>query len=770
MKKDDKQVGKFNLLEKILERFFPHQYKKNPREPFNLVVLIPRFFCGISLMVLLWGLFHVYSNRDKVFEETLEQERIKLDKEISVNGDVNIPDKRFLKTIWARQEKTGDKKFLLWELFTDFYANIKKENPGNEKYKNIEILSCKKVSEKEKEKLTDDQINKANAWCSLIGIKKEALSSKGYVRKIVNRNDAIPRRDSNKGIIYDENDEPIYKFPDEGNKELFALPPYSFWEGIQKFPDTKISKNGEYTLSIYPSIQEGMSKFMSDNNMTGSVFAYRPSNGDIYCMASTPGWTERENKMPKDGSEINKNFRSFTPGSTMKPISLLLLKVQGKNLQEPIQVPTDDDKHRDKNWNYNSSRDSYFVKVDMKEDGSGPKEGEKIRAVHCTLDHSKTANGSSPKQSAVDGLGNSCNSYFAMRAEELDLEKAKETLEAMDFYVEKYGYDKEHQDPKIREHARLIDKIRYNQNELPLEVNPSKKETQTLWHSRPNVENFVGESNLLVSPIDMAVWTALFGKLSPTSDNENEEKKEARKNSKVYFPRLWLPVDQKEQNEGSPELLLTEKNSTENEHIAKLSKFVSEHKNDIADVGEIWKDAFGKYYRKRNEKWPSPRKHLDKGSPFDDWSQWIDMAKTGTFSGLSDKTNPNFGKCISGNSRINNCTKRNKAETRTQRTLSIYSEELDLAAYIVIENYSGMYSDESDKPTKNNSKTKLDSTSLVLMNLVADALGKELDSVRPSSSEKSKKVKEKDQIKILKSRYTTTGINLKLIDEVNSNI
>lgn len=826
MKKEDKQTGRFNLSEKIFKRFFPDDdFGKKLKQPINFVVWIPRFFCGILLLALLGGWWHVYSNRNEIFNENmLDNERIIVGKKVSHEGKLEISQKhKFVKSIWTRSESPDKKGLLVWDSLPGLRKGIK-QDPELPEDKDIETLSCdkKKVPEnsadRDKDGWTDDKIRKVNAWCSLIGFTSEALSSerkREYLRRIVNKNDAIPLKDKNNNIEYNSKKEPIYKFQDAGNKELFAFPSYDP-DGIglngfhpdEKEAERKISENGEYTLSIYPSVQEGMSEFMRNNNMIGSVFAYRPSNGDIYCMASTPGWTGwselgENNKLPNKGSERNKNFSSFTSGSTMKPITLLLLKIQGKNLKEPTQVPKDNDKHRDKKWDHNSNRDSYFVNEDMKEDGSGPKEGKYIKAIHCTGDHS-TANGSYEKQSAVDGLGNSCNSYFAMRAEELDLEKAKETLEAMDFYVEEYVNPEEgpaETKSDSLKHPGIIDKILYTKNALPL--NKTKVTLRETPLNYNNALNFIGEGNLLVSPIDMAVLTALFGKLSLISSDE--EKKKAKKNSKVYFPRLWLPAcdetpEECKKDEGSPEckekrnedlrickenedspeckekrnekfrkcgdeqrkafpeLLLTEKNFTKNEHIAKLSKFVSEHKNDIADVGEIWKYAFKNYYRNENIKWPL-HKHLDSGSPFSDWSQWIDMAKTGTVGQLSDDSNPNHGKCTKRNRKTDECEDRDWAKNRTQRNLSFYSEELDLAAYIVIENYSGMYSGQENQNANNNSKTKLDSTSLVLMNLVADALGKELDSV--------KKGKEKDQIKRLKRHYNTKGINLKLIDEVN---
>ena len=408
-------------------------------------------------------------------------------------------------------------------------------------------------------------------------------------------------------------------------------------------------------LSKYHLVQESMLQFMSDNNMIGSVFAYRPSNGDVYCMASNAGRT---------GSEVeNKNLGLFAPGATIQPVTLLVM-----NDQEETRL---------KDFSFSGEKEDSYSLIGTSE------------KVKCSGSHLG-------KQFASDGLGNSCNSFFAMGADMLSLEEAEKMLEDMDFDVELYE-----KSPKMKEQAIRIGNNSYAQSFFPLE----KKE-----HSRANIQNFIGEGSLLVSPIDMAVWTALFGKLS--SD----------KNSKVYFPRIWLPANKAWQNEGFPELLLTDKNSTENEHIVKLSDFVSTHKESIAEVGRIWKKAYDEHYRNLNSTRPE-RNHLD-GDGLTSWSQWIDMAKTGTVTNRPDETDPNYGKCLKereaevNGKREKQCVEGYKVKHRTQRNLSLYSEELDLAAYIVIENYSGAYV---------SSNVKLDSTSMMLTKLVAEVLGKKLN-------------------------------------------
>lgn len=686
----------------------------NPVQPANFVAGIPVFLFWFLLIILVAGIIYIYSNGKKVFHSTTNGEQRILSKEVSSNGEETVsPKYRFVKSVWARVDDLGkgdkQKKFLFWESLP-VNAEISKD---------IEILSC------EKEKGAEwPNKEKTNAWCSLIGKTYDAKTGVA-IRRVVNKNDEI--------AIKDKNGKPTGEYY-EGNKDLFALPEYSVLEGLQGFDDpdnkSKISDNGEYTLSIYPSVQEGMSKFMSDNNMVGTVFAYRPSNGDIYCMASTPGWTElekitkRENPRKdilKYGAQRNGNFSVFAPGSTMKPITLLIFRDQEKFLIEEGEKPLKEQTINISIEDNDRLVDSHYAIDDTVLVGDHRKPKPHALAIHCTGNHSGN-------NSVYDGLGNSCNSFFAKLAEKLNFEKAKKTLEDMDFYVELYEKNSE----ETRKHISTIDNIRYNQSVFPFQKEMKK--------TKGNIENFIGEENLMVSPIDMAVLTALFGKLS------------ADINSKVYFPRIWLPADKERRHEGFPELLLTGKSFTEKEqdkktyigntekkHIAKLSDFVSTRKEAIAEVGTIWKKAYLKHYRKDlNIPGECRRKpsscHLD-GDGLTSWSQWIDMAKTGTVGKRPE--------CRKYNEK--GCVENYRNPTREQRTLSFYSEELDLAAYIVVENNKGM------KDRNDNSKAKLDSTSLKLTELVAAALGKELSP--------DKKRKEEVQLNILKTKYEAVQSN-----------
>lgn len=448
----------------------------------------------------------------------------------------------------------------------------------------------------------------------------------------------------------------------------------------------------------YPGIQKGMQDFMKEHNITGSVFAYRPSNGDVYCMVSTPDSQQEGNeKFPwKD----NKNLNLFSPGATIRPLTLLILKTQdvSVNLNELKFTASKVVGKKQKKYSGTDLDGKQFNATGV--DRYPLKEIEEIR---CWGNHKE--------QSVVDGLGNSCDSFFANLAEKIDLAKAKETLEAMDFYAGEPENDPD-------ETILIDDKIPYAKSIFPLETTEGE-----IKHSFKNIMNFIGEDylghgNLLVSPVDMAVWTALFGKLSRFP------------NEKVYFPRIFLPSCEKSENlqgcNGSRELLLTIKipenekkqidgslNSSvslENDHVAKLSNFVSAHKNNITDVGRIWAQAFFDHYRRDN-------KHLDKRSLLTDWHYRIYMAQVGEVKKLLDETNPDYKNCQGEENEQEqaNCLKNSekKYNTRTQGTLAFYSEELDLSAYIVIENYSGVHD--------GNSEATLDEASFVLSEFVEKA-------------------------------------------------
>ena len=96
--------------------------------------------------------------------------------------------------------------------------------------------------------------------------------------------------------------------------QLFRHPSYSLWTGLH-MPDRT------YTLTLRDALQNQVTDWMNQHQIQGSIFAYDASTGEIHCMAST---SQRY---------INKNMYAFTPGSTMKLVTLLLAAQQGIDLE-----------------------------------------------------------------------------------------------------------------------------------------------------------------------------------------------------------------------------------------------------------------------------------------------------------------------------------------------------------------------------------------------------------------------------------------------------
>ena len=150
----------------------------NPIRPFNFVGWIPRIICVIVAIVVVVGLFHVYSNGKEAFDSTLPAERMRLSKQVSTKGDVQLSKYKFVKSIWARDEKPeggeNKKKFLLWESLPGLNAEISKD---------VETLECPNKRGKDWSD-DDDRTKKANAWCSLIGSTSQAIDAKNEKNQI----------------------------------------------------------------------------------------------------------------------------------------------------------------------------------------------------------------------------------------------------------------------------------------------------------------------------------------------------------------------------------------------------------------------------------------------------------------------------------------------------------------------------------------------------------------------------------------------------------
>lgn len=215
--------------------------------------------------------------------------------------------------------------------------------------------------------------------------------------------------------------------------QLFRQPSYSLWTGLD-MPDRT------YTLTLYNSLQNEVTAWMNQHQIQGSIFAYNASTGDIYCMASTPH------------RYINNNMYSYTPGSTMKLLTLFLAAEQGIDLE---------------NLSYICSHE-YTLKADGK-------------VVRCTGTHGAIG--------TAEAIGCSCNCFFAQLIEQLDFAQAAQTLENLGVLINQTGYT-------------FLGQIRRAQSYVIF----SDGMTPTF----NGVFQLIGQDSGLMSPIDMAYFAALF--------------------------------------------------------------------------------------------------------------------------------------------------------------------------------------------------------------------------------------------------------------------
>lgn len=318
-------------------------------------------------------------------------------------------------------------------------------------------------------------------------------------------------------------------------------------------------ENDNYQLTLDSYTQEEMYNWMTEQGIIGSIFAYDVSTGEILCMASTPGHDPNATGEELSGSQLNKNLYNFEPGSTMKLLTLLLLKEQGVDISA---------------LNFRCEG-SYTLKADGK-------------VVKCTDVHGDV--------DVVKGIGKSCNCFFAQCIELLDFYKAQQTLEQMGITV------------KIEE----SDSLDNDAGNTYLDKIPRKRSlvrfTPDMKATFNNVFQLIGQDSLLMSPIDMACYTAL-----------------CVTNGTTAIPRLL-----------------------ESEPIS-YSQVDEERAAELAEIYSYWKAGYDTYYRD------------NKGT----WSELITTAKTGTVNVGSENA-------------------------RRQRTLSVWSESLNMAAFILVENYGNV--------------------------------------------------------------------------------
>lgn len=214
---------------------------------------------------------------------------------------------------------------------------------------------------------------------------------------------------------------------------------------------------------------------------TGCCFAYNYKTGEVYMAFSLPS----SSPTSASPSYINRCVSStYIPGSTMKMATSLIAIEQGIALDKVSYV----------------CEGSYTLP-----------DGNKI---NCHSTHGK--------QSFIQGLGNSCNCFFAQLIMTLDLDEAIETLKELGFSVNEDEAEKGKLDrlTKVTSSADITDTASFK-----------------------NVWGLIGQGNTLVNAVDMAMIAGAIANGGSTAEpyivesvtNPNKEDKiiyEAEKDSK----------------------------------------------------------------------------------------------------------------------------------------------------------------------------------------------------------------------------------------------
>lgn len=182
----------------------------------------------------------------------------------------------------------------------------------------------------------------------------------------------------------------------------------------------------------------------------GVCVAMNVDSGAIICALSLPSSYDTSENAP-EGSSFNKVLQGrYVPGSTIKPLTMVVALDQGINL------------------------DNFTATC------NGSLELPDGTAVNCHGVHGKC--------DIVRGLGVSCNTYFAALGQQLDLERANETLNNLGFYTTEEHPEK-HVDKLWRQASSTkIDSRGFNDT----------------W-------SLVGQGYSEVSPIDMCLLAGAIG-------------------------------------------------------------------------------------------------------------------------------------------------------------------------------------------------------------------------------------------------------------------
>ena len=178
-------------------------------------------------------------------------------------------------------------------------------------------------------------------------------------------------------------------------------------------------------------------------NKSGCCFSYNYKTGEVYTAISLPGYSSTAS----DPSYINRCLSSiYIPGSTMKAITSILAIEQDMDM----------------------TKLSYTCTGSLTlPDGT---------KINCPSAHGK--------QKFVDGLGKSCNCFFASIIMQLDLDKAIKTLEKLGFSVN-----------EDKTAAGNFDRLKKETSRVNITNTASFK----------NVWSLIGQGSSQVNAVDMAV-------------------------------------------------------------------------------------------------------------------------------------------------------------------------------------------------------------------------------------------------------------------------
>lgn len=226
---------------------------------------------------------------------------------------------------------------------------------------------------------------------------------------------------------------------------------WSPWTGLK-------GSHPSLTLTVSSKIQETLFAEMSDHGITGICFAYDILTGEVLTQVSTPGSTP-ETENPPMGSLINQCLSDISPGSILKPLTLLLAA------RQDIDITS---------LSY-SCTSSYILP-----DGN---------PINCTGYHGV--------QNSIQALGTSCNCFFAQLIETMDLVQAAADLRELGFSV--------NGEPVCRT------LLAGSNDPIDLLGRGSSSITLHQIHDFSTVWSLVGETSPTVSPIE---FTWLIGSIA----------------------------------------------------------------------------------------------------------------------------------------------------------------------------------------------------------------------------------------------------------------